>query len=240
MKLQRIAAAALVTIGLAATSGAQASSVSFDSIGDTANFIYSASVDGANLYATVSYQLTSWSGSTAVFHVVAANSSSGAGSAVNANRLVSFGVAVVNPDLVGAVVPGLTEWDATINSNLPGWGTVELCNYAGSNCAGGASLGVYMGTTDSFDLTLSFASAVNATHPISFSSPFPSKWQSVGASGNSTEFAGCLSNEPGCGTNTITTRVPEPASMALVSLGLLAAGTVRRRRNASGAKLDQA
>lgn len=226
-QFKHLFAAALSAAALAGSSAAQADSITFDAVSDTATFLYGATVDGANLCAEVSYQLASWGGSSAIFHVSATNCSTGAGSGLNPNRLVSFGVGVINPDLLSASVPGVTEWDATINTNFPGFGTVELCNYAGSNCSGGASLGVYMGATDVFDLTLNFSSPVGIESPITFSSPFPSKWQSVGVSGNSVEIDGCLK-----GSTCTTNQVPEPGTLALLSLAAIGAGAVRRRRKA--------
>jgi hypothetical protein len=174
----------------------KASSITFDSIGDAALFSYALSVDGANLCADVNYILSSWSGNTATFHVSAHNCSSGAGSGVNPNRLTSFGVGVINPDLLFATVPGVSEWDATTNTNFAGFGTVGLCSYAGVACSAGASLGVFVGVTDQFDLTLAFASAVGSFNPITFTDPFPSTWQEVGASGRSIQFGGCLLGTP--------------------------------------------
>jgi hypothetical protein len=222
----RGAVAALVAV----TCGAHASLVTFDSIGDAATFTYSASVNGADLSATVTYTLSGWGGSTAIFHVSATNSSSGVGGGLNPNRLTSFGIGLVTPDLVGADVSGVTEWDATVNNNFPGFGTVELCHYAGANCADGAALGVYMGATDQFDVALIFIEAISALNPIEFSSPAVSRWDNVGSTGTVQQVSGCLVGTI-CQTDP-PLAVPEPGSLALVALALLGQGlTTRLRRD---------
>jgi hypothetical protein len=206
---------------------AHATTVEFDALNDKGEFVWAGTYDGADLYAKVVYELTAWGGNSATFIVTAANGSSGAGSGANPNRLVSFGVQIVNPDLIGADVPGASEWDATLDRTFPGFGTVDLCNYAGSTCSGGASLGVYMGATDTFTLDLTFASPVDKDHPIRFTSPFPSKWQSVGVQGRSYEF----DDDVACTGDCLARTVPEPASLALVVLGLAGVGAARRRRS---------
>jgi hypothetical protein len=227
MRFKQLLSTTVAVAALLGAGSSYASSITFDSLGDEATFVYLGSYDGANLCANVTYELTSWSGSSAVFSVEASNCSTGAGSGTNANRLVSFGIGVVNPDLISANVPGIGEWDAVADRNFPGFGTVDLCSYAGPNCSGGAGLGVYVGATDVFNLTLTFASPVSPLSPITFSSPFASKWQSVGTAGRSYEFGGCLAGTPGCGSN----NVPEPATVGLLALGLMGLAVVRRRKN---------
>jgi hypothetical protein len=222
-RLKQLCAPILALAALVGSGAASASAITFDGPGDTATFLYGATASGANLCADVTYSLTSWSGSSAIFHVSATNCSSGAGQ----NRLVSFGVGVVDPDLISASVPGVTEWDATANTNFPSFGTVELCNYAGPNCSGGGSLGVNMGATDQFDLTLIFASTVGRESPITFSSPFASKWQSVGTTGGSVEIEGCLE-----GSRCTINQVSEPGTLALLGLAAVAFGVARRRKPA--------
>jgi len=225
-RFQQVLAVAISLGVLGGGAAADAATITFDSIGDTATIHYGATVDGANLCADVSYSLTSWSGTSAAFHVSATNCSSGAGSAVNPNRLVAFAVAVVDPNLTGASVPGVSEWDATINTSLTGFGTVELCNYAGSTCSGGASLGVFVGDTDEFDLILSFTSMVSSVSPISFVSAFSSMWEAVGTSAGFVQFAGCLQGAAGCATSP----VPESGTLPLLGVSMVAFGVARRRK----------
>lgn len=220
---RNLAAATVAAVALGGAGAASAATVTFDSINDSYTFLYAGSYDGATLNATVTYKLLSWSGSTARFDVTAINTSTGPGQ----NRLTSFGIDVVNPDLIWASAGG-SEWDASLNTTAPGFGRVDLCNYSGSNCSGGGSGGVLEGDTDNFLLDLRFESSVNSTHPITFTSPYTSKWQSVGRDGDSYEFAGCIVGTQGCGGT--TTQVPEPATLGLLGLGLVGVGTTRLRR----------
>ena len=215
MKLRNLAAATLAVFAFAAPEGSKADPITFESLGDQTTFHYGGTVDGANLCADVTYTLASWAGSSAIFNVSATNCSGGAGSTLNPNRLVSFAIGIVNPDLVSAVVPGVSEWDAVTDANFPSAGTVDLCSYAGATCSGGSSLGVFMGATDIFDVTLSLASAVGASNPITFDGSFFSKWQSVGLSGSGF---------------TATNQVPEPATLGLLALGFAGFAIVVRRR----------
>jgi hypothetical protein len=130
----------------------------------------------------------------ATFAVSAANNTVDAdGSA----RLVSFGVDVVNPQLAAAGTGATSEWIAAIKTTFPGFKQVDLCSYAGSNCAGGQSNGVLEGElANTFDLILPFSSLTfpndGSGAGITVTSPFPSKWQSVGAAGKSYEVDGCF------------------------------------------------
>jgi hypothetical protein len=213
---------------------AQASVITFDTLADTGTILFSTTREGATLSATATFTLVSWTATTASFTVAVANGSSGPGT----NRLMAFGIDVVSPTLTGAGTSNDPDWGASINSVLPSFQSVDLCafpqgNQGNNSCSGGTiGNGLDEAASDSFTLQLTTSGIF--TNGISFTSPYGVKFQDVGTGGQSWEFAGCIQGTtPGqCdgGGGPGGDPVPEPATLALVGLGLLAAATTRRRK----------
>ncbi|MET0519837.1 MAG: cistern family PEP-CTERM protein [Burkholderiaceae bacterium] len=223
-------ACAVLLTALGVFSQAHATAViSFNSLNTSRSILYSTSHDGATLSATVTFTLSSWSAGQAQFATSISNSSTGPGT----NRLMSFGIDVVSPTLTGASANG--NWDAGINDTLPSFASVDLCIWRSNGCSGGAiGNGLGEGGIDTFVLTL--LTSGDFTQGISFTSPYGMKFQDVGLSGQSFEFAGCAVGTPGCGdgggggSGGGITSVPEPGSLALLGVAIFAAGASRTRR----------
>lgn len=229
MKFQKILQAIVLLGGLIGLGGAQASVIYFAGVNDTGSILYSTTQSGANLSATVAFTLNTLSATSATFGVTVSNNSSGAGT----NELTSFGIQTINPTLTGASTSQGSAWSAGVDTTLPTFSTVDLCIWSGNNCSGGnIKNGLAEGASSSFLLTLTTAG--NFLDGISFTGPYGAKFQNAGTSNNSFEFAGCVVGSPNCGNiqvlEQVPEQVPEPASIALVVLGLLAASLVHRRR----------
>jgi hypothetical protein len=219
MKFKKVLQVVALCGGLMGIGSGHAAVMLFDSVTDTSSILYSTTQDGATLSATVKFTLDALTATQAVFGVQVSNNSSGPGT----NRLVSFGIDIVSPSLNFASASG--GWDATRNTNFPDFQTVDLCIWDVNGCAGGGNQGVGVGQAQAFALTLETTGNF-LTNGISFTSPYAAKFQSVGTQGNSSEFAGCIVGTPDCGP----AQVPEPASLALVGLGLLGAALARHRK----------
>ena len=141
-------------------------------------------------------------------------------------RLVSFGFGI-DPNISGILgfnsIDGFGMLDAVKTTqqgvtNIPSLAGIEVCAFGGVSCAGGSNGGLIAGSSDSFIITMSgnFGSLQSVTFD-----PLGVKYQ-TGA--GSFEFS-CTAT--GCDP----TKVPEPASMALLGLGFAAFGMVRRRQS---------
>ncbi|SFC10504.1 PEP-CTERM protein-sorting domain-containing protein [Polaromonas sp. OV174] len=224
MSLKKIIQAAAICAGLIGLGGgASASVITFHNVNDTGSILYSTTQDGATLSATMQFTLSAISNNSATFALTVSNNSSGPG----ANQLMSFGVDTVSPTLTGASATG--SWEAGINKTLPTFQTVDLCIWRSNGCPGGAvGDGLAEGLSDMFSLVLTTAGNFLQPDGISFTSPYGVKFQNVGTAGSAAEFAGCIAGTAGCGPT--TRQLPEPASIALVGLGLLGVALGRRRR----------
>lgn len=221
----------LATVVVAAAAGLGAApsqaAFTFDSAGDSITTLYEyAYAPGTFLSASITYTLQSVAGNAATFAVSVSNTT--AAGQTGTNRLTSFGVGVITPDLSGTQIDNSSIFTVknggAVDSNV-GW--VDFCATAASSCAGTTSGGVSEAQTHNFNMTLRFVSNITSSGVV-FDEPFYVRYQPAGANAGIVITEGCIAGTPGCGG-----QIPEPGSLALASLALLGLGArVRRRKTA--------
>ena len=222
-KSKFIVAAAAALIGVEAQG-----SIVFQSVSDTQVINYNEVFDGANLSATVQYTLTALGGTrgpnTATFHIVATNNTTVG--QPGTNRMTSFGVGNLTPSLT-SIDSTLGNWMATFGATFPGFGPVGLCVFTGLTCGGSSGGLVEGGDSITFDVAVHL-SQIPSPGGITFDSPFIIEFQDAGTNGTSVGFAGCAASDANC-QGTTPQNIPEPGSLALVSIAMLGSIAARRR-----------
>jgi len=204
-------ALAVAAVALLAPAASMATLVS-SAVNDPLSFSWAYNTGSSVLTGSGSMTITGFNTSLLTVAVSLSNTSSIGG--VGGERLTAFGFGI-DPNATGVAFGDVGDGgivNASLNTNFPGYATVEVCSYGGSTCAGGGNGGIFAGTSDSFTLLLAgtWGSSVNID-------PLALKYQT---GYGSFEFS-----------PTTTGKLPEPSSLALAGLGFGLAGfAVRRRR----------
>lgn len=196
-------------------------------------------VSNPALTAEATFKVTNFSATTLAFDIDIKNTTVLPPGGFNTNVL-SFGFNI-DPNATNVAVSDVSglglaaaTWEGALAQNFPSFQTIDVCVWAANGCTGGnINQGLAAGASDKLTLTLTGNFNAPAGSPnkyVALLSDFPLKFQGswgsfeVPGSGN----GGSCTKPGGCGGN----GVPEPASFALVGLGMLALRMNRRRRAA--------
>ena len=223
--MKRIATAAILAAGLLFSGQASATSLLFDSVGDTYTINFQGGENGSDitgLTGQLTLTLADLVGSdNFVFDYVQSNTASGP---VTAARISAFGFDLTPSFLVASVISG-SVFDGFSSGSMSGGVSVGGCLTAGPNCAGGGGGGVLIGNSTSG--RFSFVT-LTGTGMLTLSN-LHLRGQSIDAPTLGIRGGSALYNviEGGGGNNA----VPEPATWAMMLLGFGSIGaTIRHRR----------